>query len=188
MKKIRRLLAVIILLAGGALMATIALKVLPGKHLSPTLPGLPKNVEISLQKIHYTETRDGVKKWDLLADTAEFDREREVTRLKGVRLVVTGDRQTGDITVTADRAEYDNKSKNVRMDGHVVARSATGMEFTTGWAEYNAAGGVLRTTDRVRFVDKQITLEGVGMELVTGTRNLRLRHDVTADIVGGARK
>jgi len=188
MKNARRLLAVVIVLVGGALVATIVLKVSSGKRTPPVLPGLPKNVEISLNKIHYTETRDGVKKWDLVADAVEFDKEREITSLKNVRLVVAGDRQTGDITVTADRAEYDNKSKDVRLNGNVVARSTTGMEFTTGKAEYDAAGGVLRTTDRVRFVDKRGTLEGVGMELVTGTRNLKIRHDVTAHIIPGAGK
>lgn len=182
MKKVRLLLAVIIVLAGVSLVATIVLKVSSDKNQPPALPGLPKNVDVSLQKIHYTETRDGVKKWDLLADKAEYDRERDMTRLTGIRMVVTGEQQAGDITLTADRADYNNKSRDVKLNGRVVARSASGMEFSSPTAEYVAATGLLRSPDRVRYTDGKMTLEGVGMEMVTGTRNLKLLRDVTANI------
>jgi len=103
-------------------------------------------------------------------------------------MVVTGDQPTGDITLTADRADYDNKSRDVKLAGRVVAKSASGMEFSSATAEYVAATGLLRTPDRVRYADKSMTLEGMGMEMVTGTRNLKIHRDVTASIRSGAGK
>ncbi|RII26847.1 MAG: LPS export ABC transporter periplasmic protein LptC [Geobacter sp.] len=188
MNKTRLLLAVIILLAGGALVATIVLKVASDKRQPPVLPGLPKNVDVSLQKIHFTETRDGVKKWDLVADKAEYDKGRDMTHLTGIRMVVTGNQQTGDVTLTADRGDYDNKSRDVKLNGRVVAKSASGMEFSSATAEYVAATGLLRSPDRVRYADRKMTLEGVGMEMMTGTRNLKILRDVTASIKSGAEK
>lgn len=188
MKKIRLLLAVIIVFAGVSLVTTIALKVSSDKRQPPVPPGLPGNVDVSLQKIHFTETRDGVKKWDLVADKAEYDKVRDTTHLTGIRMVVTGEQQTGDITLTADRADYDNKSRDVKLAGRVVAKSASGMEFSSATADYVAATGLLRTSDRVRYADKNMTLEGVGMEMVTGTRNLKVLRDVTASIRSGAGK
>ncbi|MBT0654714.1 LPS export ABC transporter periplasmic protein LptC [Geobacter luticola] len=188
MNKIRLLLAVIIVLAGVSLVTTIALKVSSDKRQLPVPPGLPGNVDVSLQKIHFTETRDGVKKWDLVADKAEYDKVRDTTHLTGIRMVVTGDQQTGDITLTADRADYDNKSRDVKLAGRVKAKSASGMEFSSATADYVAASGLLRTPDRIRYADKNMTLEGVGMEMVTGTRNLKVLRDVTASIRSGAGK
>lgn len=188
MNKVRLLLAVIIVFAAGALVVTIVMKVSSDKRQPPVLPGLPKNVDVSLQKIHFTETRDGVKKWDLLADKAEYDKTHDMTHLTGIRMVVTGNQQTGDITLTADRGDYNNKSRDVKLNGRVVAKSASGMEFSSATAEYVAATGLLRSPDHVRYADRKMTLEGVGMEMMTGTRNLRILRDVTTSIKSGAEK
>lgn len=186
--KIRQLLAFFIVVATLSIVAAIVLKVYGDKERAELLRQLPKNIDVSLQKIHYTETRDGVKKWDLLADKAEYEKARDLTHLTGIRLVVAGDRATGDITLTADRAEYHNTSRDVRLIGNVVAKSVSGMEFVTDSAAYIAARSMIKTPDRVRFADKTLKVEGVGMEFMPETKNVRILNDVTADIMPGAGK
>ncbi len=149
---------------------------------------LPQNIEVSLQKIHYTETREGIKKWDLIADKAEFDKKRDVTHLTGVRLIVTGSRATGDITVTAPVADYHNTSKDVTLDGQVEARSVSGMVFTASNVTYIAARAMITTPSRVRFSDGKLVLEGVGMEFKPETKNIKILSNVTADIMPRASK
>jgi len=185
--KIRQLLALFVVVASLSIAAVIALKVYLAKEKAELLRQLPKNIDVSLEKIHYTETRDGVKKWDLLADRADYEKGRDVTHLTGIRLVVAGDRATGDILLTADRADYHNKSRDVTLVGKVVAKSSTGMEFDTNSVAYVAASSVIRTSDRVRFVDKSLKVEGVGMVLVPSTKNVRILRDVTAEIIPGDR-
>jgi LPS export ABC transporter protein LptC len=188
LNKIRQLLALAIVVASIYLAATIALKVVRGKGPAELLPRLAKNIDVSLQKIHFTETKKGVKQWDLVAERAEYDKENEVTRLNGIRLVFTGDKSTGDITLTADHGEYFTKSKDVRLEGNVVAKSASGMEFTTSQAMYRAGRSVIETPARVKFSDGKLVVEGVGMELMTETRRIRILHDVTASMQSGAAK
>jgi LPS export ABC transporter protein LptC len=188
LNKIRQLLAVIIVVASISLAAAILLKVSRGRGPAETLPRLAKNVDVSLQKIHYTETKQGVKQWDLVADKVEYDKDREIARLSGIRLVLAGNRQTGDITLTADQGEFSNKTKDVHLVGNVVARSASGMEFTTSQADYRAASSMIESSARVKFTDGKLTLEGVGMELKTVTKDVRILRDVTADIRSGAGK
>jgi LPS export ABC transporter protein LptC len=186
--KIRQLLALVIVLAGISLVAAILLELYRKKRPAEPLFRLPKNVDVSLQKIHYTETKNGVRKWDLLADKAEYDKGREVTRLTGIRLTVAGNRKTGDISLTADRADYHNKTRDVKLFGNVVARSGAGMEFHTGHAEYNNARSMIRTADRVRFADGNLAVEGVGMELMTDSRSVKILRNVTATVHAGAGK
>lgn len=188
LNKIRQLLALTIVLAGIWLVVAIAFKVYREKRPAGLLPRLPGNIDVSLQKIHYTETKNGVKKWDLLADRAEYDKGREKTRLTGVRLTVAGDRTTGDILLSAAGADYHNKTKDVSLFGNVVAKSATGMEFATERADYIAARSMIRTAARVRFTDGNLTVEGVGMEFMTGSRGVKILRDVTATVrAGGGR-
>jgi LPS export ABC transporter protein LptC len=181
--KIRQLLALFIVVASLSLAVVIVLKVYREKATAELLRKLPQNIDVALRKIHFTETRDGIKKWDLVADQAEYDKGREVTHLTGVRLVVAGGRATGDITLTAGRADYYNTSRDVRLAGKVMAKSVSGMEFSTESATYIAARSVITTSSRVKFADGTLTVEGVGMELMPATKNIRVFNEVIAHIM-----
>jgi len=183
--KIRQILAIAIIAAVLAIASAIALKAYRGMRSGPVLPSLPKNIDVSLQKIHYTETKDGVKKWDLVADKAELDKVEDVVRLSGIRLEVAVGGKTGDIVLTSDRANYFTKSKNVDLLGNVTAKNASGMEFTTARASYLANKSLIRTVDKVRFSDGSMKLQGTGMEFKVETRMLKIFKDVTVDFVPG---
>lgn len=186
--KIRQILALVIVAATLAVAGAIALKAYRAMRSGNLIPNLPKNIDVSLQKIHYSETRDGIKKWDLVADKADYDKVNDIIHLANVRLVVLGAGESGDITLTADRADYLSAKKDVNLSGNVVAKSASGMVFTTGHAEYASAQSMIHTTDRVKFVDKGLTVEGQGMECMTETKKIKVLHDVTATYVPGAGK
>ena len=187
--KIRQILALVIIAATIALAGAIALKAYRGMRSIPSLPGLPKNIDVSLKKIHYTETKAGKKKWDLVADKAEYDKVNDLIRLAVVHLEVAGAENAREYVLTADRAIYHTASKNVDLFGNVVGRSASGMVFTTGQAAYAAARSMIHTADRVKFNDGNLTLEGRGMQFNVETRKMKLEQDVTATVVrsGGKR-
>jgi len=186
--KIRQLLALFVILASLSLVAIIVIKIYKGRVTKQLLRKLPKNIDVSLKKIHFTETREGIKKWDLVADKAEFNKKMEVTHLTGVRLTIAAGGNMGDITLTAPRADYHNITRDVRLDGRVIAKSSSGMEFTLEDAEYIAARSVIVSSGRVRFTDGKLTMEGVGMEFKSETKNFRILTGVTANIVPGAGK
>ena len=186
--KIRQLLALFVILASLSLVAIIVIKIYKGRVTKQLLRKLPKNIDVSLKKIHFTETREGIKKWDLVADKAEFNKKMEVTHLTGVRLTIAAGGNMGDITLTAPRADYYNITRDVRLDGKVIAKSSSGMEFTLENAEYIAARSVIVSSGRVRFTDGKLTMEGVGMEFKPETKNFRILSGVTANIVPGAGK
>ena len=182
--KIRQLLALFIIAASISLVAVIALKIYRGRLTKEMLRKLPRNIDLSLKQVHLTETREGGKKWDLVAEKADYDKVEGITHLRGnVRLVIAGGRSTGDITITGAHADYHNASKNVTMDCDVVATSESGMEITADSAEYIAERDVIVSSGRVRFTDGKLTLVGTGMELKLQTKDFRIMSDVTANIL-----
>jgi LPS export ABC transporter protein LptC len=130
--------------------------------------------------VHYTETKAGVKRWDLSAERAEYNKDTDSTTLSGVRLIVAGKTATGDLQVTADRADYRNSTRDVILAGNVRGSSGSGMEFSTSRVTYVAARSQLESAEPVRFLDGGLKLEGVGMEFQTQTRRLKLMKDVSA--------
>jgi LPS export ABC transporter protein LptC len=183
--KIRQLLALVIIGAVLALAAAVAMKAYRGMRSGPVLPSLPKNIDVSLQKIHYTETKGGVKKWDLLADKGEYNKTGEIVRLTGIRLEVAMAGKTGGIVLTADQADYHSRTRDVELIGNIVARSESGMQFTTGRIAYIASRSMLKTPDRVKFSDVNLAVEGVGMEFMVDTKQAKILHQVTASYTPG---
>jgi len=180
LNKIRQLLALFIFLAIVSLAAVIALKTYRGMRGGRILSSLPKNIDISLQKIHYTETKGGAKKWDLLADKAEYDKGGDLVRLSGIHLEVALAGKPGEVVLTSERAVYHAKTRDVELMGNVLARSASGMKFTTEKVAYVAAESTLQSGERVKFTDGNLKVEGTGMEFKVETKKLKILQQVTA--------
>jgi LPS export ABC transporter protein LptC len=180
LNNIRRFLAIVASLAAFLVVATVAFRMHQGGTPARKVPKLPLKVDLSLQRVHYTETKGGVKRWDLSADRAEYNKETDSTLLSNVRLVVAGEAATGELLVTADRADYHNGTRDVLLTGNVHGKSGSGIEFSTSRVAYVAARSQLETGEPVRISDKGLLLEGVGMVLHTKTRRFKLMKDVSA--------
>lgn len=177
---IKRFLGLAAVVASLLVVGTILLRMDHG--MVPKLPvrKLPLQVDISLQKFHYTETKQGVKRWDLAAEKAEYNKKKDQTSLAVVRLTVAGGAKFGDLVITADRAEYHNGTRDVVLSGKVTGVSSKGIRFSASNVSYLASRSLLVSEDRVRFSDGGNELEGVGMEFQTQTRRFKLKKDVSA--------
>ncbi len=185
-RKIRQLLALAIILAGISLVVVIAGKFSGAPKSAPVSTPLSGNADIALRKIHFSEMRDGSKKWELVADSAEHDRASGIARLSGVRMQVAGEPATGDILLTAERADYHTETKDLQLTGKVRVTTDSGLEVTMPKATYVNSLSLVRTDTPVRLTDKEMTVSGVGLELNTVSRSVRILRNVEANLKGGS--
>jgi len=178
--KIRRVLAVTVIAAAAYLVVVIALKFHRVKDPADILADLPKNIDLSLKKVHFTNTKEGVLQWDLVARKVDYYNDRGVIRFSEPEMMMFGRGGSGKYTLKADTADYHKDSKDVRLTGDVTATTESGMKFTTGHIEYRESRSLVSTPDRVKLVDGNLSVEGTGMELRVDTRKLRILHNVTA--------
>ncbi len=75
-----------------------------------------------------------------------------------------------------------DRTRDVNLQGGVVATSASGMKFSGDRATYDTDRSVIHSTGNVRFSDRLIDVEGNEMEFFTTTRNIRVSRNVTAII------
>jgi LPS export ABC transporter protein LptC len=177
---IRRFLATAAVLSSLFVIATIAYRMQHEASPKKGVRKLPLQVDVSLQKFRYTETSQGVKRWDLTADRAEYNKQKDMTSLTGVRLTVAGAKEIGELHVAADRADYNNATRDVTMSGNVHGQSSKGLEFSAPRVTYLAAKSLLQSSERVQLKDAGLELDGIGMEFQTQSRRFKLLKDVNA--------
>jgi LPS export ABC transporter protein LptC len=183
-RNIRLVLALLVIAASAGIVAAIFLKGPRAPLKEPVSRQMPRNIDVALSKARFTEVRDGVTAWELVADRAEYDKTGELAQLTDIRMVYAKSRTNGSITLTAAAGEYAATSRNIRLRGSVHAESESGMSFDTESLDYLAAQGLFRTSDHVAFRHERLTLAARGMELDARSETTRFRAPVDAVVTG----
>jgi LPS export ABC transporter protein LptC len=166
-RNIRLALALLVTTVIIGIVAAISFKGSRSALPEPASKQLPQNIDVALNNARFTEMRDGVTVWELVANRAEYDKTGDVVYLSDVRMIFAKNRTNGNITVTASKGEYVNASKNVRLWGKVHVVTESGMVFDTESLDYLAGPSLFRTSERVDFHHERLSLNAVGMELDT---------------------
>lgn len=175
----RRATAIIasMLLAG---LVPAALSLASGASQPP--PASPP--DLTLRQIHMMETRGGSRLWELWADQAEV-REREgfavLTRVqRQVEVVLYSSR--GTLRCTADRATIDLATKDVRLEGGIVARSEDGTELRTELLRWVTATRRIDTDQPVTLSRGDWQSRGRGLEAETDLEQVRIFQNITSQL------
>jgi LPS export ABC transporter protein LptC len=183
-RNIRLVLALLVITASIGIVVAIFQKGFRSPLTEPVSQQLPRNIDVALSKARFTEVRDGVTAWELVAERAEYDKTGDVAYLSGIRMVYAKSRTNGSITVTASKGEYSAASRNIRLRGDVHAVSESGMTFDTDSLDYLADRSLFRTADPVKFHHERLSLAAKGMELDAGSERSRFPAAIEAVVVG----
>jgi LPS export ABC transporter protein LptC len=181
--KIKNMLAFVLLAVTAVLAVAVFSRYFSVKKKEALLSALPKNIDVSLQKIHYSEIRNGVKQWDLEAEKAELDKKRETVDLRRPRLTLYLQKEPRVLYVSGDRARYELKTRNVHLEGNVEGHGG-GMTISTERVSIITAESKIHTNDHVRMTYGASSLEGDGMEVHTDSGTMTLRNNVSAVLAG----
>lgn len=152
---------------------------------APASVGQPSSPEIdmALNKLHFSEMRGNEQLWELVAERAEYDKDSGRARLAGVRADIHGGR-AGGMLITAETGSYDEAARLVQLRTRVHAVSKRGMVFDTDQLDYLTAPGRLQTAQPVTVRDGRLTLQAVGMEMSLHDEKVRFSGPVEAVIEG----
>ena len=176
---LRNLLAAAILVF-ASILVVMTLRNFQGGGPEEILETLPRQADLSLQKIHYTETRDGVRHWTLVADSAAHSVGEGATRLENVRVTFYGAEGVGDVVMTARRGEFNSDRGEVEAIGDVVIQSPQGYAIHTERLQYRQQERLIRTEEPVRLESRTMQVTGRGMRFNIDDRKLTLLSTVTA--------
>jgi LPS export ABC transporter protein LptC len=183
-RNIRFALALLVTAAIVGIVVAISLK---GFH--PTSPGpvsqqLPQNIDVALQDARFSEMREGVTVWKLVAKRVEYDKTGETAFLTDIHMEYVKSGSNGSITLTAAKGDYSNVSKNIRLRGKVHVVTDSGLVLDTESLDYLAESSLFRTDERVDFHHERLSLSATGMELNAKTEMSRFFKPVDAVVKG----
>jgi LPS export ABC transporter protein LptC len=159
---IRNFLALAIFVLAGSLAVTVV-RNFRGPAPERMLSSIPRNVDLALKKVHYTETRDGVRRWTLVADSAAHDMGDGIAHIKNIRMTFYDADGKGAVTLTARSGELKSAAHEMEARGHVVVKSARGYTVYTDQLRYREDDRTIRTAAPVRLVSTTMVVRGRGM-------------------------
>ena len=183
----RRILGLVILLAALVTGAVIIRYFVDNAKKDTKKLSKSVSTDITMKTIHFTESQQNRKKWELFARSGIYDKPEEKTSLEEVRFIVERDSNKGPVTVTARNGEYLHAAKTVHLSGTVLAKTENGMTFETAQINYDSATKRFTTKEKVSLTDEALTVEGVGMDLFVDSQQAIVKSQVDATVYPGKR-
>lgn len=177
MFNLRRLLAVLILIV------VLALGIVIWRHLQQQDPleildALPAQVDLSLEKLHYTQNEDGKRSWTLDADKAEYRREEGQAVLEAVHLILYEAGQFGEVKLTADHGLLEQEEQQIEIWGNVVVVTAKADRIYTERLRYDGQQKLLKSAEKVHLINPRMELTGTGLRADLQLGQMRLEKNV----------
>jgi LPS export ABC transporter protein LptC len=148
------------------------------KGREPSVSVLPKNEDVSLDKIHHVAVRNGIKEWTLEAESAQYQKAENRTTLN--QIAATFFLQDGrTIHLTSRNGVLLTDTKDMEVTGNVVARSGS-YALSTERLFYDHEKRSISTDSPVVVKGKGIDLTGKSMVFSLRTEKALVRGGVEA--------
>lgn len=173
-----RLLLVIIALAGISVLATVAwLQLKPRAEKKDNSPATMA-ADLQLKKVKYTETREGVKEWELEAFSVGYFQEEGIVVCEKVKATFFGQNEVS-YTLTGIKGKFHIKTKVIEVFGGVKIDSTDGYHLRSPSIKYLAEKRELVTEDSVEMAGPRFRVEGQGMIIDIDRQLLKVLNQVS---------
>jgi LPS export ABC transporter protein LptC len=150
--------------------------------------GIPKakqtseTADLTLEEIHYVETKGEKKAWELTAKSGQHFSETDHTTLED--LMVTFYAEGGrTITLRGNKGSMKGR-KEIEVRGDVVITSSDGYRVTTDSLHFDDEQRRITTEDPVLLEGKGVRVKGVGAVVDLNTKKLSILRKVHTVIEG----
>jgi LPS export ABC transporter protein LptC len=147
---------------------------------SPPVPAvaaaatLPDSAEQVMFKLRHVLTNAGVRRANLVADTAYFYEEGNRVELRTVRIVFFGAAGDSSSVLTGRSGRLDVRQKRVEGRGNVVVSSVDGKRLASPHLVYDQFTNQITSDTNFTFTEPGRTLTGVGLRTDPQLRNVQV--------------
>ncbi len=183
-RKIRGILLVILLLLAGSA-AYFLIRPPAYRIQAENVSILGSDADLSIDRMHVVQNKQGEKNWELWADTAKIYREKKLTKLESIRIRFYP--QNGKpMDITADSGVMENDTRNIRVRGNVVVKTEGGPSLRTESLRFFPKEKRIDTDAKIALAGASFLLTGVGLRGRTDLGRFSLDKKVEALIFSAA--
>ena len=148
-------------------------------------PGSMADVKIT--RFHLVETRASKTLWEVWGDRGEVFEKIDVAKVMKVsnQVTVVIYSEEGKLTVRADSATLNTRTKDIHMERNVTAISEQGNSLQTQSLDWSAKDRRVSTRLPVRLVKDGLVSSGVGMEADADLERVRFLSRVRSHVILG---
>jgi LPS export ABC transporter protein LptC len=179
MKRLRAFLGVIIL--GSLAMVAIMTWRTMAPSTEKNTPAPTTQADLKLDRVHYTETRDGVKEWELEAISAQYFKEESTILFDKVKATFFG-KEGQAYTLVGEKGKFNPQTKAMELFDGIQLESSDGYQMRTRSLKYEAGKRELRTADAVEIDGPQLRVEGTGLIVDLDGQRLQVLRQVTTTL------
>ncbi len=141
-----------------------------------------KSADLSMEDIHYVETKGERKEWELRAKSGQHFRETDYTTLEN--LTVTFYDEGGRVIILKGNQGSMKGKKEIEVSGDVVVTFSDGYRVTTNSLHYSDEKRQIVTADPVMLEGKGVQLKGVGAVVDLRKKKVTILKKVQTEIKG----
>ncbi len=184
---LRSLLGVTVLgsLGGVAILVWLTLAPGPDKKAPSQKPEVA--ADLKLDRVHYTETREGVKEWEMQAASAVYFKGENTVVLDKVQATFYGKEKESYVLV-GEKGKYNTQTKVIEVYDGVKIDSSDGYHLRTRSLKYQAEQRELQTSDPVEMRGPDLEVNGVGMIVELNHQRVKILGGVTTTLSSLAMK
>lgn len=183
----RRLLAILlvllVLVVAGVTGRGLLLRLVEGEGRA-VIEALQPGVDVELTEIRFSETRLGVRKYLLEANSATYSA-HGISLMKQIEVTFFDVDGRETMWLRADEGDLFGSNQSVKLRGDVVLTGSRGFILKTDDLTYNKDDDRLQTDATVLLESPQGILRGRGLIVAPEQERLQLLHDVSGEL--GAR-
>jgi LPS export ABC transporter protein LptC len=135
-----------------------------------------ETADVTVEDIHYVETKGEKKAWELRAKTGQHFREADYTTLEN--LTVTFYAEGGRIITLKGNSGSVRGREEIEVSGDVVITSSDGYRVTTNSLHYSDEKQQISTADPVTLEGKGVQVKGVGAVVDLKTKKVSILRKV----------
>ncbi len=170
------------IVAGLALVAILTWRTLAPPPTQPVAQLEPASgADLKLDRMKYTETREGKKEWELEAASVRYFQDKNMVFLENVKATFFGKNQESYVLV-AERGKFNAQTKAIEVFDGVKIDSSDGYRMQTRSLEYRAEKRELRTSDPVEMSGPQLHVQGTGLVVDLDHQRLKILKQVTTTV------
>jgi LPS export ABC transporter protein LptC len=177
-----KLSKLIILISMGVVLSIVGGYLLFGGHgdeeeITPEVKKYANTTaDLTLEDIHYVETKGKKKEWELKAKSGQHFRETDFTTLED--LAVTFYAEGGRIITLKGNKGSMKEKKEIKVWGDVVITSSDGYRVATNSLLYERERQQITTEDPVTLDGKGVQVKGVGLVVDLKTKKISILRKV----------